>query len=106
VYGRTRLDDRSSSWLQIEFGIGFQVNAKDKDFHPFTFADVYSNAFKGEFVEARKSAKAGVLHNKQQAAIALKRRIDDAIERAIKRAPPRSQVAKLKKFRSALRSRA
>ena len=45
VFGRIRLDHSSSSWLYIEFGIGLEAKSRDKNFHPFTFAEIYSNAF-------------------------------------------------------------
>lgn len=102
VFGRVRLDDTATNWLQIEFGIGLEANSGDKDFHPFTFAVVYSYAFKDAGSYKRKSATARILHDKQRAVTALKERIDEAIEHAIKRAPPKSQIIKLKKFRNDL----
>ncbi len=98
VFGRIRVDDYSSSWLQIEFGIGLEANSGDKDFHPFTFAVVHSYAFKDESSYKLKSTSAKILHDKQRAVTALKKRIKEAIDHAIKRSPPKSQIAKLRKF--------
>jgi hypothetical protein len=103
VYGRIRLDDRSSSWLQVEFGIGFEANAGDKDLHPFTFAHVYSNSFGGEATTSFKGASIRILDDKHRAVTALKERVQEATRDAIKRAPPHHQIAKLKKLRFDLR---
>lgn len=99
VFGRIRLDDTATTWLQIEFGIGLEANSGDKDFYPFTFAAVHSYAFRNESSYKLKYASVRILHDKQRAATALKIRIREVIEHAIKRGPPKSQITKLKKFR-------
>jgi len=102
VYGRIRLDDRSSSWLQVEFGIGLDVNPGDRDFSPLTFAGVYSNFFGGEGSYSEKDAPMRVIYDKRRAVIALKKRINEVVQMAIKRAPPKAQAQKLRRFRDAL----
>jgi hypothetical protein len=104
VFGRVRLDDTVRNWVQIEFGIGLEVNAGDRDFYPFTYAAVYGYAYKkfeGGF--AHEYAPRRVLHDKQRAVAELKKRIREAIGLAINRTPPKNQIVKLKKFRNSLR---
>ena len=103
VYGRTRLDDTATNWLQIEFGIGLEANSGDKNFHPFSYAAVHSYSFKEESSYKEQYASFRILHDKQRAVTALRERIYEVIEVAIKRNLSKSQVAKLKKYQRDLR---
>ena len=103
VSGSSRLDDATGR-CYVEFGIALEVNSGDKDFHPFTYAMIAGGAFKNEeIIYEMKHAPMRILHDKPRAVTALKRRIVEAIEVAIRRGSPKGQIAKLKKFRNALR---
>ena len=103
VYGRTRLDDTATNWLQIEFGIGLEANSGDKNFYPFTYAAVHSYAFREESSYKEQYASVRILHDKPRAVTALKKRIYEVIGLAIKRDLSKSQIAKLKKYQRDLR---
>jgi hypothetical protein len=62
-----------------------------------------SYAFGDEISYEQKYASVRILHDKQRAFTALRKRFAETLDNAIKRAPPKSQSAKLKQFRSALR---
>ncbi len=102
VSGRSRLDDATGR-CYVEFGIGLEARSGDKNFYPFTYALVSGGAFKGESFYKEKDAPTRILHDKLRAVTELKKRIAEAIEDAITRGSPKSQIPKLKKFRNALR---
>ncbi len=99
VFGRVRLDDTPKNWLQVEFGIGLEAKSGKRSFQPFTFAAVHS---RGKSVYKLKDAPARILHDKQRATTTLRSRIREVIADTIEQNSPKSQIAKLKKFRSNL----
>ncbi len=101
VFGRVYLHYALTGWLYVEFGIGLEVKPREKDFYPFTFAEIGSDHFNDTNFQ-RKKAPLSVLYDKQKAATAVKQRISEAVGHMINRSPPRKHVTLLKKFRSAL----
>ncbi len=103
AFGRIRLDDTTSNWLQLEFGLGMETDLGDKNIYPFTFATVHSCVFKDHSSYKYKYAPIRILHDKQRAVAAIRMRINEVIQHAIRRGPPKSQIAKLKRFQKTLR---
>lgn len=103
VFGRTRLDDATRAWLQIEFGIGLEAHSGEKEIYPFTFAAVYSYAFRRDGSYVQKYAGKRILYDKRKAVTELKNRINEVIAQATRRDAPKRDTAKLRKFRNAVR---
>ena len=104
VYGRNRLDDRSDSWLQVEFGFVFEANKGDRNLGLETFAIVYSNALGGDASQVNRSAPKRILSDKNIAVASIRRRIVEAAAHALKRnLLPKYQASRLKKYRDAMR---
>ena len=103
VSGNSRLTDVTGR-CYVEFGIGLETRSRDRNFYPFTYAQIGGGAFRtGEPVYVEKDATARILFDKPRAVTQLRKRIAEAIEEIVTRGSPRSQMTKLKKFRKALR---
>lgn len=99
VFGRIRLDDRSGHWLNIEYGIGLEVNHGDAELTGLSYATIYSNELKEDSVYVQGGAGIRFLNDKTRAVTTLKALIHKAIERAIKSDISKVQINKLQRFK-------